>query len=105
MLACQSLANPRSRSHCPRRFRSSRTTLKETEMKVLVLGAGGQIAHWVIALLAGSKDIQLTLYGSPSWMHLELSQRKSPSARTNRTASRTTRYGQNSKPHPSWAPT
>jgi uncharacterized protein YbjT (DUF2867 family) len=30
--------------------------------KVLVLGAGGQIARWVIEMLAGSKDIQLTLY-------------------------------------------
>lgn len=30
--------------------------------KVLVLGAGGQIAHWVIEMLAGSKDVQLTLY-------------------------------------------
>lgn len=30
--------------------------------KILVLGAGGQIAHWVIEMLAGSKDIQLTLY-------------------------------------------
>lgn len=30
--------------------------------KVLVLGAGGQIARWVIDMLAGSKDIQLTLY-------------------------------------------
>ena len=29
---------------------------------VLVLGAGGQIAHWVIEMLAGSTDIQLTLY-------------------------------------------
>ena len=31
-------------------------------MKVLVLGAGGQIAHWVIAMLAGSKEIQMVLY-------------------------------------------
>jgi uncharacterized protein YbjT (DUF2867 family) len=31
-------------------------------MKVLVLGAGGQIAHWVIEMLSGSKDMQLTLY-------------------------------------------
>jgi uncharacterized protein YbjT (DUF2867 family) len=30
--------------------------------KVLILGAGGQIAHWVIEMLAGSKDIELTLY-------------------------------------------
>lgn len=30
--------------------------------KVLVLGAGGQIARWVIGMLAGSKDIELTLY-------------------------------------------
>lgn len=30
--------------------------------KVLVLGAGGQIAHWVIEMLKGSKDFQLTLY-------------------------------------------
>lgn len=30
--------------------------------KVLVLGAGGQIAHWVIEMLAGSNDIQQTLY-------------------------------------------
>ena len=30
--------------------------------KILVLGAGGQIAHWVIEMLAGSKDIHLTLY-------------------------------------------
>lgn len=29
---------------------------------VLVLGAGGQIAHWVIEMLAGSQDIALTLY-------------------------------------------
>ena len=31
-------------------------------MKVLVLGAGGQIARWVIEMLAGSKDIRMTLY-------------------------------------------
>jgi uncharacterized protein YbjT (DUF2867 family) len=31
-------------------------------MKVLVLGAGGQIARWVIEMLSGSKDMQLTLY-------------------------------------------
>jgi uncharacterized protein YbjT (DUF2867 family) len=30
--------------------------------KVLVLGAGGQIARWVIEMLAGSEDVQLTLY-------------------------------------------
>ncbi|MGC4087262.1 MAG: SDR family oxidoreductase [Polyangiaceae bacterium] len=30
--------------------------------KVLVLGAGGQIARWVIEMLAGSQDIALTLY-------------------------------------------
>jgi uncharacterized protein YbjT (DUF2867 family) len=30
--------------------------------KVLVLGAGGQIARWVIGMLAGSEDIELTLY-------------------------------------------
>lgn len=30
--------------------------------KVLVLGGGGQIAHWVIEMLAGNKDTQLTLY-------------------------------------------
>lgn len=31
-------------------------------MKVLVLGAGGQIARWVIEMLADSDDIALTLY-------------------------------------------
>jgi uncharacterized protein YbjT (DUF2867 family) len=31
-------------------------------MKVLVLGAGGQIARWVIEMLAGSEDIRMTLY-------------------------------------------
>lgn len=30
--------------------------------KVLVLGAGGQIARWVIDMLAGREDVQLTLY-------------------------------------------
>ncbi len=30
--------------------------------KVLVVGAGGQIARWVIEMLAGSKDAELTLY-------------------------------------------
>ena len=30
--------------------------------KVLVLGAAGQIARWVIEMLAGSKDLELTLY-------------------------------------------
>jgi uncharacterized protein YbjT (DUF2867 family) len=30
--------------------------------RVLVLGAGGQIARWVIEMLSGSKDIELTLY-------------------------------------------
>jgi len=30
--------------------------------KILVLGAGGQIAHWVIEMLAGINDIQQTLY-------------------------------------------
>src|SRR5436853_5240080 len=30
--------------------------------KVLVLGAGGQIARWVIEMLAGNDDIMLTLY-------------------------------------------
>jgi uncharacterized protein YbjT (DUF2867 family) len=30
--------------------------------KVLVLGAGGQIARWVISMLANNPDIQLTLY-------------------------------------------
>lgn len=29
---------------------------------ILVLGAGGQIAHWVIAMLKDSKDVALTLY-------------------------------------------
>ncbi len=31
-------------------------------MKVLVLGAGGQIARWVIEMLAREKDVQLTLF-------------------------------------------
>lgn len=30
--------------------------------KVLVLGAGGRIARWVIEKLSGSKDLELTLY-------------------------------------------
>lgn len=30
--------------------------------KVLVLGAGGQIARWVNEMLAGSNDVELTLY-------------------------------------------
>ena len=30
--------------------------------KVLVLGAAGQIARWVISMLANNADIQLTLY-------------------------------------------
>ena len=30
--------------------------------KVLVLGAAGQIARWVIEMLGGSEDIELTLY-------------------------------------------
>lgn len=30
--------------------------------KVLVLGAGGQIARWGIEMLSGSKDVELTLY-------------------------------------------
>lgn len=30
--------------------------------KVLVLGAGGQIARWVIEMLSGSKEVELTLY-------------------------------------------
>lgn len=30
--------------------------------KVLVLGAGGQIARWVIGMLVGNDDIELTLY-------------------------------------------
>lgn len=30
--------------------------------KLLVLGAGGQIARWVVAMLTGSEDVQLTLY-------------------------------------------
>ena len=30
--------------------------------KVLVLGAAGQIARWVIEMLAGGKDLELTLY-------------------------------------------
>jgi uncharacterized protein YbjT (DUF2867 family) len=30
--------------------------------KVLVLGAGGQIARWVIEMLADSKDVDMTLY-------------------------------------------
>jgi uncharacterized protein YbjT (DUF2867 family) len=29
---------------------------------VLVLGAGGQIARWVIEMLADSKDVEMTLY-------------------------------------------
>ncbi len=29
---------------------------------VLTLGAGGQIAHWVIEMLGGIKDVQMTLY-------------------------------------------
>jgi uncharacterized protein YbjT (DUF2867 family) len=30
--------------------------------KVLVLGAGGQIAHWVIEMLANNDDVELTLF-------------------------------------------
>lgn len=30
--------------------------------KVLVLGAGGQIARWVIEMLADSEDVEMTLY-------------------------------------------
>lgn len=30
--------------------------------KVLVLGAGGQIAHWVIEMLSNNRSIQLTLF-------------------------------------------
>src|SRR5260370_17329949 len=37
-------------------------------------------------------------------MHLELSRHKSPDARTNKTASPTTGYGQNPPPYPRWAP-
>jgi uncharacterized protein YbjT (DUF2867 family) len=29
---------------------------------VLILGAGGQVAHWVIEMLAGIEDVQMTLY-------------------------------------------
>jgi saccharopine dehydrogenase-like NADP-dependent oxidoreductase len=29
---------------------------------VLVLGAGGQIAHWVILMLANRSDVRLTLF-------------------------------------------
>ena len=29
---------------------------------VLILGAGGQIAHWVIEMLAGIKEVNMTLY-------------------------------------------
>ena len=31
-------------------------------MNVLILGAGGQIARWVIEMLGSSNDVQLTLY-------------------------------------------
>jgi uncharacterized protein YbjT (DUF2867 family) len=31
-------------------------------MNVLILGAGGQIARWVIEMLGSSKDVHLTLY-------------------------------------------
>src|SRR5262245_50306753 len=31
-------------------------------MKKVLLGAAGQIARWVIEMLAGSKDLDLTLY-------------------------------------------
>jgi hypothetical protein len=48
---------------------------EEIEMKkVLVLGAGGQIARWVIQMLADSKDINLTLY----LRHARKLQRKAP---------------------------
>lgn len=30
--------------------------------KVLILGAGGQVAHWVITMLAGDKGIEQTLF-------------------------------------------
>ena len=30
--------------------------------KVLILGAGGQIAHWVIEMLKNSSDVELTLF-------------------------------------------
>lgn len=30
--------------------------------KVLVLGAGGQIAHWVIEMLKNNHDVELTLF-------------------------------------------
>jgi saccharopine dehydrogenase-like NADP-dependent oxidoreductase len=31
-------------------------------MKLLVLGAGGQIASWVIGMLANKDDVKLTLF-------------------------------------------
>lgn len=34
----------------------------EAMRKVLVLGAGGQIAHWVIEMLSNNHDLELTLF-------------------------------------------
>jgi uncharacterized protein YbjT (DUF2867 family) len=36
--------------------------MSETMKKVLVLGAGGKIAHWVIEMLANNNDVALTLF-------------------------------------------
>jgi uncharacterized protein YbjT (DUF2867 family) len=36
--------------------------MNEAMMKVLILGAGGQIARWVIEMLASREDVELTLY-------------------------------------------
>jgi uncharacterized protein YbjT (DUF2867 family) len=38
--------------------------------RVLILGAGGQIARWVIGMLSGNHDFELTLYlRNPSKLH------------------------------------
>jgi uncharacterized protein YbjT (DUF2867 family) len=36
--------------------------MSEAMKKVLVLGAGGQIAHWVIRMLANNEGVELTLF-------------------------------------------
>jgi uncharacterized protein YbjT (DUF2867 family) len=36
--------------------------MSEAMKKVLVLGAGGQIAHWVIEMLKNKNDVELTLF-------------------------------------------
>jgi uncharacterized protein YbjT (DUF2867 family) len=53
---------PAGSRHPVRKSKDPEDGVGESMKKVLVLGAGGQIAHWVIEMMKSNHDVELTLF-------------------------------------------